>query len=413
MFDFAFDTLTLALTFAALSIGATMVWAADEPAAQKPAAEVKAAEPEAAVAAAAVALPTVVMAVKGLVQVRQAEEQPWVKAEPGMKLEAGAEFRTGPHSAVEFKVGESQIVKLDRLGTIKVIDAIKQNGKVMTDLGLKYGRSELQVETGGIEHESAIHAPGATLAVRGSVGGIVDDAFETVAYCTNHFAEAHMRGPSGTVVTVPLQERLLTTNADVDPNATAARAIAFNPQQAGTTGGEQMVIAQQPNGTFANRQAGTQGLQQMNKFDTNKDMVTGGLLTMGQLDVSIDFTSVASAMAANVDLRLKSPSGNLIAFNVSDPLGGLHSTGDRSSPNLAMQNFEQITTFSSSEPLQAGTYEAIIFNNGPAAASIDDFGAAAATGGGGFLVIKNLSNLGVLSPGQDIHIPFFVPAKTP
>ena len=41
-----------------------------------------------------------VVAVSGLVQVRQAEDQPWFVASTNMVLSEGAELRTGPHSSV-------------------------------------------------------------------------------------------------------------------------------------------------------------------------------------------------------------------------------------------------------------------------------------------------------------------------
>src|SRR5262245_27449693 len=46
--------------------------------------------------------------VEGLVQVRKAEDQPWQRAEAGMKLDQGAEFRTGPRSAVRFVIPPDQ-----------------------------------------------------------------------------------------------------------------------------------------------------------------------------------------------------------------------------------------------------------------------------------------------------------------
>src|SRR5437588_10982762 len=93
-----------------------------------------------------VALTATITAIEGIVQVRQSEDAPWQKATVGMKLGEGAEFRTGPRSAVRFEIPPDQIVTLDRLGTVKLIEAIQRSDSVKTDLGMKYGRVRYDVE---------------------------------------------------------------------------------------------------------------------------------------------------------------------------------------------------------------------------------------------------------------------------
>src|SRR5207247_64496 len=80
-----------------------------------------------------------VTGVQGIVQVRAAEDQPWQTATVGMILGEQAEFRTGPRSAVRFTIPPDQVITLDRLGTVKVLTAIQQGGKIKTNLGMKYG----------------------------------------------------------------------------------------------------------------------------------------------------------------------------------------------------------------------------------------------------------------------------------
>src|SRR6188474_3185319 len=63
--------------------------------------------------------------VVGMVQVRESSEARWQTAKAGMKLGEGAEFRTGPRSAVMCEL-PNQIVTLDRLGTFKLMQAIKE-----------------------------------------------------------------------------------------------------------------------------------------------------------------------------------------------------------------------------------------------------------------------------------------------
>ena len=79
--------------------------------------------------------------VEGKVQVRVSEDQPWQKAAVGIEVGENAEFRTGPRSAVRFVIPTDQTITLDRLGTVKVLTAINEGGRLKTDLGMKYGRT--------------------------------------------------------------------------------------------------------------------------------------------------------------------------------------------------------------------------------------------------------------------------------
>jgi len=208
------------------------------------------AQPQQEPAADAAALAIEITEVQGLVQVRTAEDQPWQTPEAGMNLNAGAEFRTGPKSQVKFRVGQTQIITLDRLGTVKVIDAIKRSGKISTDLGMKYGRTELEVEAGGVEHESKIHSPNSTLAVRGSGGVLESDAFQDVAYCVDHMAEVLIKTPEGKIIRVQLPEPVLVTDDEPDPNRLQLLADAYNPMHNGSTDAEHLLWAQNPSGKF-------------------------------------------------------------------------------------------------------------------------------------------------------------------
>lgn len=126
----------------------------------------------------------VVTGIKGMVQIRDSANDPWVKAQAGMKLTKGTEFRTGPRSAVQFKIPPDQTVTLDRLGTIKVLTAVAEHNKIKTDLGMTYGRTRYDIRKAGFEHESTIRSPSATLSVRGTKVGVQDGASGFVAWCT-------------------------------------------------------------------------------------------------------------------------------------------------------------------------------------------------------------------------------------
>ena len=117
-----------------------------------------------------------VVAVKGLVQVRTGDDQPWVIARPDMVISEGAELRTGPHSSITCVIPPDQTFTLDRLGTVRVQDAVRNGNKVTTHLLMPYGRTHYDIESAGLEHESTITSPSSTLAVRGTNVVLYDQA---------------------------------------------------------------------------------------------------------------------------------------------------------------------------------------------------------------------------------------------
>ena len=112
--------------------------------------------------------------VEGNVQVRDAEDKPWRKAQVGQSVGPGAEFRTGPRSAVRCQIPPDQTFTIDRLGVMKVLTALQQGGKVKTDIAMKYGRTRYDIEEAGIEHESTIRSPNGALALRGTRVSLYD-----------------------------------------------------------------------------------------------------------------------------------------------------------------------------------------------------------------------------------------------
>ena len=116
----------------------------------------------------------IVTAVEGLASVRANENAPWQPAVKGMEFTQDAEFRTGPRGTIQFMIPPNQVVSVDRLTTLKVLTLIQQGGKVTTDLGIKYGRTRYDLEGGGLEHQSTLRSPNATLAVRGTRVSLFD-----------------------------------------------------------------------------------------------------------------------------------------------------------------------------------------------------------------------------------------------
>lgn len=116
-------------------------------------------------------LQATIRSVKGIVQYRTGDDQPWQKVNEGDVLDVGVEFRTGPRSAVTFHLPPDQLITLDRLGTLKLLEAINNKDKTTatTELGMRYGRTRYQVEGAqGVEHHATIRSPSATLAIRGT-----------------------------------------------------------------------------------------------------------------------------------------------------------------------------------------------------------------------------------------------------
>jgi hypothetical protein len=112
--------------------------------------------------------------VEGMVQVRDTSDKPWRKALVGMTVSEGAEFRTGPKSAVRVLIPPDQTITLDRLGVVKLMQAIRDGNKVKTKVGMPYGRTRYDIEEAGIEHQSELVSPSSTLAIRGTKVSIYD-----------------------------------------------------------------------------------------------------------------------------------------------------------------------------------------------------------------------------------------------
>src|SRR4051812_22274049 len=81
-------------------------------------------------------LKATVTGVEGMAQVRAADGQPWQRAAVGMELNEDAELRTGPRSAIRFTIPPDHTVIVDRLGSIKLLQAVNDNGLMKTSVGM-------------------------------------------------------------------------------------------------------------------------------------------------------------------------------------------------------------------------------------------------------------------------------------
>ena len=122
----------------------------------------------------AIGLRVVIVEVHGLVQIRANAHSPWQMAINGMGAGEGAELRTGPHSSVTCAIPPDQTFTLDRLGVVKVAEAMQQGNKASTRLVMPYGRTTYQLQSSGPEYDSEILTPSSTLAVRGTTVSVYD-----------------------------------------------------------------------------------------------------------------------------------------------------------------------------------------------------------------------------------------------
>jgi hypothetical protein len=119
-------------------------------------------------------LKATITGVEPLAQVRVSEDQPWQACKVGMVLNEGAEFRTGPRGAIRFTIPPDHTFTIDRLTNTKLLQAVMRGNKATTDVGMQYGRVRGDIEAAGIEHQSTVHSPNSTLAIRGTKVSLYD-----------------------------------------------------------------------------------------------------------------------------------------------------------------------------------------------------------------------------------------------
>ncbi len=129
---------------------------------------------------------------KGIVQYRETEDGAWKRVAKGLVLQEGAEFRTGPRSSVVVTLPGGQTAALDRLGVVKVVRASFEGEPpaFLTDIGMKYGRTRLDVQTSDHSYDATIRSASSTLAVRGTTVSLSDQPpFEPTAVSLTGRAE--------------------------------------------------------------------------------------------------------------------------------------------------------------------------------------------------------------------------------
>jgi hypothetical protein len=206
-----------------------------------------------------VALEATITGVQGQVQVRMSESEPWQIARAGMTLGEGAEFRTGPRSAVRFTIPPAQTITLDRLGVVKLLEAVRTAEKVRTNVGMRYGRVHYDIQAAGQAYDASIHSPGSALAIRGTQVILTDTApFPPTAVSLtgrarfSHDARTIVFGGSGGKTTIesgsPSPAESARQETVVDPSLAFARseseehALVMAQATTGIGGGVKQVL---------------------------------------------------------------------------------------------------------------------------------------------------------------------------
>ena len=169
----------LALTVVA---GSAWAWQPEQPAAQP------AAQPADAAPADAADTPTpmFIVAFKGKVGYKAEGETKYTPAKPGAMLREGYEIATGENSLVQIQIGAGQRFTIDRASKVILTQAIAKPGVEQTVLDLPYGRINFDVTSARLANDVKIMAPDATLAIRGTTGGMeVRAGFPTRAFGGN------------------------------------------------------------------------------------------------------------------------------------------------------------------------------------------------------------------------------------
>jgi hypothetical protein len=269
----------------------------------------------------AISLDAKISSVKGTVQVRAADNEPWVEAKVGMRLTQGSELRTGLRSAVQFIIEPDQLITLDRLGTVKVLQAYLSRGKAKVDLGMKYGRTEYDIQATDLEHESTIRSPGSTLAIRGTQV-IYEDQAPWTPNAVSLTGQARFRNDRREMLAFGGRQPAAVSANKSSAAQVAAQKSTIDPKSkfAGRTDNENDLLLTVTSGGGVDAQ-GLQAIQSLARIGGFKGSFIGVPPVPGPLGFELDwFSTAANPGAANLDLLVTDPKGRTASF--TNPLIG-------------------------------------------------------------------------------------------
>jgi hypothetical protein len=281
----------------------------------------------------AVALAGKITAVKGTVQVRNGDSDAWKAATVGMAVDQGTEIRTGLRSVVQFVVGSDQTITLDRLGTMTVLQAFQSRGKAKTDLGLKYGRAQYDIQHTDLEHESTIRSPGSTLAIRGT-NVVYEDQAPWVPSAVCSTGRAEFRNYRRQFLAFGGKRPAQVAADKNSPAETAYSNTKADPKgaYAGRTGSEDaLTLTLQPIGGVDAR--GLQAIQDLAKLSGFQNTFGGVVPVEGPLRFNVTWFSTTAGAPSdlNLTLTLTDLLGNTSVASAASPtIGSGSSTGTHS-----------------------------------------------------------------------------------
>lgn len=124
--------------------------------------------------------------ITGTVEVKEPGGQDWAAATKGMKLKKESEICTGYGSGcvLVFQEEKTSIkIEIASLTQVKVDETLRQQGKVDTNIDIKFGTIEFDVKKGQLEVDMKVSTPNSTTSIRGTNGRVT------------HFSDFNDRAP--------------------------------------------------------------------------------------------------------------------------------------------------------------------------------------------------------------------------
>jgi hypothetical protein len=282
-------------------------------------------------------LTATVASVVGSVQVRDNEDAAWRTPKAGESLPVGGECRTGPKSSITLTMPPEQIITLDRLGTVKLLEAIRGQDTLKTDLGMKYGRVRYQIEAAGISHDSTIRSPSSALAIRGSDVTKFDDGLGSGIIVNKGLADVpnvnRDRVTLGTSKDASYGNRApVITHDDVSPGEYAEKQASTPYVDSNSLSrAEQQVTSYNTNviGQGANIQ------EAHSPAETGGNLINPGAFTIGvgKLQFRLSWSGDSGTGAPDLDLFVISPRHETLrpssTGSASVPSGGIIAENNR------------------------------------------------------------------------------------
>ncbi len=115
-------------------------------------------------------LEATLVAFKGTVDVKRPEDRDWVAADRNMKLKRGSEICTSVASTATLVFAGNLKIDVKPLTQARVDELAKVGDAVNTDVRLKFGAIEVDIQKGDLRSDMKVSAPNSTTSVSGSHG---------------------------------------------------------------------------------------------------------------------------------------------------------------------------------------------------------------------------------------------------